>query len=241
MFTPLAYIFQLFIFNGVINSKYYILLTAITFSMELSPEEKKLEHNRKRREYHRKRASDPKVRAKLREACSRYHKKQWATMTEEQKLAEKERLRQRRLEMSPEQVAIERAKGRRRQHDLKVRAIKYYSNGSMRCMCPTCEVPGGAKDIDVLNIDHINGGGKKHMRELKANGWNGTLYAWLARNEYPVGFQVYCYNCNNKKRILNKENVHATSPTFAKRKFFNQRNKRKYKYKPVGEKNVSEV
>lgn len=46
-----------------------------------------------------------------------------------------------------------------------------------------------------LSIDHINGGGNKHRKEI---GW-GMLYRWLKNNEYPSGFQILCFNCNMAK------------------------------------------
>lgn len=44
-----------------------------------------------------------------------------------------------------------------------------------------------------LQIDHINGGGGKHIREL---GGKVTLYDWLIRHNYPKGFRVLCASCN---------------------------------------------
>jgi hypothetical protein len=50
-------------------------------------------------------------------------------------------------------------------------------------------------NIGFLTIDHINGGGEKHRKELKLNA--GTqFYRWLRNNGYPEGYQVMCYNCN---------------------------------------------
>jgi hypothetical protein len=48
-----------------------------------------------------------------------------------------------------------------------------------------------------LTLDHINGGGNKHRREIKESGkGSGSFYEWLKRNGYPPGFQVLCQNCN---------------------------------------------
>jgi len=59
-----------------------------------------------------------------------------------------------------------------------------------RCAC--C----GINDLDVLSIDHINGGGRKqHQKE-------GPLrYNKLRRQGYPEGYQVLCMNCNQAKGI----------------------------------------
>lgn len=57
--------------------------------------------------------------------------------------------------------------------------------------CACC----GEGDLDVLSIDHINGGGCAHRRELKARG-ERFGYSWLKENGYPAGFRVLCLNCN---------------------------------------------
>jgi hypothetical protein len=74
--------------------------------------------------------------------------------------------------------------------NLKVEVLSHYSNGSPYCEC--CK----EKHIEFLSIDHINGGGRKHLREigLESGGWR--FYQWLKKNSYPQGFRVLCYNCN---------------------------------------------
>ena len=57
------------------------------------------------------------------------------------------------------------------------------------CACPGC----GA--TDDLTIDHVNGGGEQHRRQL--NGMN--LYRWLVVTGFPAGFQVLCRSCNLAK------------------------------------------
>lgn len=54
-----------------------------------------------------------------------------------------------------------------------------------KCVCCGETYPG------FLVIDHIDGGGGKHRKETGAN-----ITEWLRRNNYPVGFQVLCFNCN---------------------------------------------
>ena len=59
--------------------------------------------------------------------------------------------------------------------------------------CKNC----GEEDNDVLCIDHINGGGTKHVEQLKKN---GTLfYPWIIKNNFPPDLQLLCHNCNIKK------------------------------------------
>lgn len=54
----------------------------------------------------------------------------------------------------------------------------------------------GETEPTFLTIDHINGGGSKHLKEL---GGGGKLYGWLIKNNFPEGFQTLCYNCNCSK------------------------------------------
>jgi hypothetical protein len=49
--------------------------------------------------------------------------------------------------------------------------------------------------MEFLSIDHVDGGGYQHRKQLKDDG----LYRWLKRNKYPTGFQVLCMNCNVAK------------------------------------------
>ena len=61
-----------------------------------------------------------------------------------------------------------------------------------RCAC--C----GEKTYEFLSIDHIDGGGSKHRRDMKISGGTATT-EWLVRNKFPKGFQVLCHNCNMAK------------------------------------------
>ena len=72
----------------------------------------------------------------------------------------------------------------------KLKVMTHYSNGSPECkFC-------GIVDIDVLTLDHINGGGNQHKKVTKSH-----TYRWIINNDFPDGFQVLCFNCNWKKRI----------------------------------------
>lgn len=77
---------------------------------------------------------------------------------------------------------------RRRRHNTKIEVLSHYSNGVLDCAC--C----GENRIEFLTIDHLNGGGRKHRKELRAIG--SEIYPWLKRNNYPPGFRVLCMNCN---------------------------------------------
>lgn len=49
--------------------------------------------------------------------------------------------------------------------------------------------------VEFLEIDHINGNGSAHRRQLKTQ----SIYRWLKRNGYPEGFQTLCSNCNRAR------------------------------------------
>ena len=79
---------------------------------------------------------------------------------------------------------------KRYRRNKKIKVLNHYSKGLMMCSC-CCET-----DIEFLCIDHINGGGGKHIKALGTT----NFYQWLINNNFPDGFQVMCYNCNFAKR-----------------------------------------
>lgn len=76
-----------------------------------------------------------------------------------------------------------------RRSDETARALVLAHYGTV---CACC---GTTKD---LGIDHVNGGGDEHRRELGRNGGAG-FYRWLIDQGYPAGFQVLCGRCNASK------------------------------------------
>ena len=74
----------------------------------------------------------------------------------------------------------------------RVRVLQAYGN---RCVC--C----GESQVEFLTIDHVNGDGAAHRREI---GGGGALYLWLIKNNFPEGFQVLCANCNMSKGAKGK-------------------------------------
>lgn len=139
----------------------------------------------------------------LHQAILLKRREKWASMTPQEREVEKQRHQNRRKNFTKEQLEHERERGRENIRRLKIEVLNHYSNGQMRCMTPTCEVPGGTKNIYSLCIDHINGGGRKHVEELKKSGI--YFYQWLKQQHFPEGFQVLCFNCNNLKKMQNKE------------------------------------
>jgi hypothetical protein len=61
----------------------------------------------------------------------------------------------------------------------------------------------GEGALEFLSIDHVNGNGNSHKRELRKMSKPGVsspnLYMWLKQKGYPEGFQVLCHNCNQAK------------------------------------------
>jgi len=71
---------------------------------------------------------------------------------------------------------------KRYQQRIRLDVLLMYGN---KCVC--C----GEKNNEFLTIDHINGGGTKHRKEIGA-----SFYLWLERNNYPNEYRVLCMNCN---------------------------------------------
>jgi hypothetical protein len=60
-----------------------------------------------------------------------------------------------------------------------------------KCQC--C----GESHNEFLSIDHINGGGNKHRKEV---GKGGTrFYKWVIDARFPLWLQLLCHNCNQAK------------------------------------------
>lgn len=85
-------------------------------------------------------------------------------------------------------------------HHLRNKAIKletllHYSKGKLSCN--NCRY---SKNINALELDHIQGGGNKSRKELNSEG--GTNYmSKLKKRGFPEGYQVLCANCNKIKQI----------------------------------------
>jgi len=68
---------------------------------------------------------------------------------------------------------------------LRTEVLTHYSGGTPACAC--C----GETAWEFLALDHINGGGRRHHKEL-----HGKVLAALRRQGYPAGYRVLCHNCN---------------------------------------------
>uniref|UniRef100_A0A6M3K2M8 Uncharacterized protein n=1 Tax=viral metagenome TaxID=1070528 RepID=A0A6M3K2M8_9ZZZZ len=100
-----------------------------------------------------------------------------------------------------ERIERRRKGDRERYQARKQDVLKHYGGDPPKCA--HC----GITDIDVLCIDHINGGGRKHYLELQAK--NIIMQKWLQDNGYPEGYQILCANCNLKKEVERRRNGYS--------------------------------
>jgi hypothetical protein len=78
----------------------------------------------------------------------------------------------------------------RTRNNLKIKIFDAYGG----CRCKSC----GIEDLDVLSIDHVEGGGNKHRLKEKISS-GPQFYRWLKKNTYPPGYRVLCMNCQFKE------------------------------------------
>lgn len=83
----------------------------------------------------------------------------------------------------------QRQNQRRRARGRSIR-LAVFSHYGKSCAC--C----GEKRDAFLVIDHVEGAGNAHRREV-GTGW--ATYKWLVDNGFPPGFQTLCHNCNAAK------------------------------------------
>lgn len=87
---------------------------------------------------------------------------------------------------------------RQRQADREAALVKYG---------PDCQCCGESIET-FLTIDHIDGDGADHRKEIFGSNYKNRppaghrTYRWLRLNGYPSGFQVLCFNCNYAKHAL---------------------------------------
>lgn len=72
----------------------------------------------------------------------------------------------------------------------RLRIINHYGG-----RCEDC----GESDYRFLEIDHIDGGGVRHIKEIRKQGFE--INSWIIKNGYPSGFRILCGNCNWIKRL----------------------------------------
>jgi hypothetical protein len=83
---------------------------------------------------------------------------------------------------------------------VKLEVLAHYGpNGEARCSWVEC----GWKDVRALSIDHVEGGGSRHRKEIGGSGY--TMYRWLKKSGFPAGYQTLCMNHQFIKRVENRE------------------------------------
>lgn len=75
---------------------------------------------------------------------------------------------------------------------MRLSVIQHYGG---KCVC--C----GETEEAFLCIDHVEGGGNAHRRELVSDsrGSASRMCQWLVLNGFPDGYQLLCANCNMGK------------------------------------------
>ena len=130
----------------------------------------------KSREYHKKYKKTPNGKRINRKYCKKYY---WKNVKKESK-------------RHRDYILRNKEKIKENNKKLRLNALTYYGGNPPKCNC--C----GEKEIKFLTIDHINGGGYQHTKRV------GSIYKWLERNNYPLGFQILCWNCNCAKGLYGK-------------------------------------
>lgn len=72
----------------------------------------------------------------------------------------------------------------------RIKCLKHYGGE-----CDCC----GENRYEFLSIDHINGGGNIHRKEIR-----GNMVRWLLKNGLPEGFRILCHNCNQAYGLYGK-------------------------------------
>ncbi len=67
--------------------------------------------------------------------------------------------------------------------------------------CARC----GFEDFRALQIDHVQGGGRKEYKSINFSSTRAIYYEGIAANPEPKKYQLLCANCNWIKRSIRKE------------------------------------
>ena len=121
-----------------------------------------------------------------------YNQRRWELIKKDPQLHAKDLLKARTYRVNNLFAVRQREKEKR--FATKLRVLRYYSGNQLKCAC--C----GEKEVSFLTIDHLQGKGNQHRKIYKIK----DLYKWLQANGLPVGYQVFCMNCNFGKFICGK-------------------------------------
>jgi hypothetical protein len=99
-------------------------------------------------------------------------------------------------------LTYERLRNRNKRRHIKSVVLGHYSKGTPHCVCrgTNCWHTGACSvsDIRVLELDHINGGGNIERKRVFGDK-HAASYQWIINNDFPVGYQTLCSNCNRFK------------------------------------------
>ena len=95
--------------------------------------------------------------------------------------------------------SIKAGAGKNTSHpSIRKEVIGHYSGGTYKCaLCP---------HTTALQIDHIHGGGRKHIASLGGKGGPALMYD-LKSQGLPEGYRVLCASCNMEQAILSRKSV----------------------------------
>jgi|SRR6516162_7883854 hypothetical protein len=87
-----------------------------------------------------------------------------------------------------------------KRRNAEIKDMVFAAYGGYKCACPCgCDVT----EPEYLHIDHINGGGVRHRKEIRTN----QIYRWLMKNNFPAGYRVLCANCNTSRGRLGSDGL----------------------------------
>lgn len=116
---------------------------------------------------------------KVKERCRLYREKNKERVNRKNR----EDLRKKREDPEFRKQDAERARTYRK--ELRAEVLGHYG---AHCAC--C----GETTPEFLCIDHINGGGTQHRKQI--GGSSPSMYAWIRKQGFPDDFRVLCHNCN---------------------------------------------
>lgn len=143
------------------------------------------EKREKRRLYLEKYRKDPKNKERYLLAARKYRLKNL------EKIREYKILYRQGHRRSRKQIEDNRDYSRTWAQQRRQKCLRHYGGEIPTCKC--C----GESQWKFLAIDHVNGGGGKHRKEIRGKGTN--ICDWLIKNQFPEGFQILCHNCNLAK------------------------------------------
>jgi len=105
----------------------------------------------------------------------------------------------------PEVKAKNNKKAKEQKDIVKMEVYLHYSKIHSNSDIPCCRCCGLNSHVEFLSLDHV--AGRKQMDsepEFVKKGYSSKfkihqLLPWIKRNNFPIGFQILCLNCNFAK------------------------------------------